>query len=332
MVGAGAIAQAYAQAFGESQGAELVAIADTRHDAAVALAESRQAKSFDDYKQMIESCKLDAVIVCTPPVSHPSICQDFMRAGIHVLCEKPLAIDSVSARQMVHCADDNKVLFTMGSKFRYVKDVIRAKALIESGILGTPILFENSFTGFVNMQSRWNSNPEISGGGVLIDNGTHSVDIVRFLFGPLEDVQTVEGKRIQAIDVEDTARMFLRTESGVLCSVDLSWSFNKHQSTYIGIHCENGTIQLGWQEAKYRRSSDQDWTVFGDGYKKIDAFRDQIDNFADAICERDVLRIRSCDAVASVEVIEAAYRSLNGRNWVQVSAVAAEESHETSSV
>jgi predicted dehydrogenase len=283
MVGAGGIAQAYAQAFHDTDIADLVAVADVRTESAEAIAQSIGAKSYASHEEMADAEHLDAVVVCTPPVTV-----------------------------------QNNVKLTMATKFRYAADVIRAKSIVSSGILGDVILFENCFTGHVDMSQRWNSNPEISGGGVLIDNGTHSVDIIRYFLGPVAELQVVEGRRIQQLDVEDTVRMFVRTNNGVMGSIDLSWSMNKEQPYYLSIYGSHGTVLVGWKESKYRRSNDTDWVQFGECYNKFQAFRGQIENFTRAIRGEDKLLVTPEDALASVEVIETAYDSLHHSVWQPV--------------
>ena len=137
------------------------------------------------------------------------------------------------AATMVAAAEQAGVVFTMAAKFRFVDDVIRARQIVGSGILGELIVLENSFASRVDMTRRWNADPAISGGGVLIDNGTHSVDIVRYFLGPIAEVMAVEGKRVQHLAVEDTASMLLRTADGVLGTIDLSWSVDKVTDTYL---------------------------------------------------------------------------------------------------
>lgn len=318
MIGAGAIAQAYAQAFGDADFAELVAVADVRPEAAAAVAETVGCKSYSNYREMLANTPFDAAIVCTPPITHPEICIWLLENGVHVLCEKPLAIDSASAKSMLDAASRSGNKFTMASKFRFVQDVIKAKSIVESGILGEIILLENTFTGYVDMSQRWNSNPEISGGGVLIDNGTHSVDLIRYFLGPLTEIQAVEGKRVQRLDVEDTVRLFVRTERNEMGSIDLSWSLNKQLPRYVSIYGALGTVIVGWKESKYRRSSDDDWICFGSGYNKVQAFRDQIANFTGAISGQESLVLQPEDALASVRVVEAAYEALRKNEWVPV--------------
>jgi predicted dehydrogenase len=318
LVGAGAIAQSYVQALRGYGGAGIVAIADTRREAGAAMAEGLDCPAFASHEELCAQVECDAAIVCTPPVSHPEICESFLSRGTHVLCEKPLAIDAAGATTMVEAAAKHGALLTMCSKFRYVDDVIRAKSIVASGILGEIILFENVFASRVDMTHRWNSNPAMSGGGVLIDNGTHSVDLVRYFLGPIAEVQAVEGRRAQDIEVEDTARIFVRSVDGVMGSIDLSWSLNKELDSYIDVYGSHGTIRVGWRESKYRQSSSADWVVFGNGYDKIQAFRSQIDNFCGAIRKEQPLLITAEDAIASVEVVEALYDSLKRNDWVSV--------------
>lgn len=315
LVGAGAIAQAYVEAFKRSKRAHLAAIADCRLAAAEALAETADCAAYGNVASMLADQQLDAALVCTPPATHPEICAELMDAGLHVLCEKPLAVSSAAAEEMIAAAEAKGVLFTMASKFRYVPDVAQAKSIITSGVIGELVLFENVFTGRVDMTHRWNSDPEVSGGGVLIDNGTHSVDVSRFFLGEIVAVQAMEGRRIQQLPVEDTAKMFIQSEGGVLGSIDLSWSVSKELPYYIAAYGSAGTLLVGWRDSRYRRSGDAEWTIFGAGYDKFTAFTRQVENFAGAVRGEEELLVAPEDALASVRVIEAAYRSLQRGVW-----------------
>jgi predicted dehydrogenase len=321
LIGAGAIAQSYSQAFEECPEARLVAVVDLRIDAARALAERFRCPSYASPDEVCENgVRFDAVLLCTPPNSHEALSTYFLQRKFPVLCEKPFALDPASARRMLEAARRAGVLLTMCSKFRFVEDVVRAKSIVLSGILGDIILFENAFTSRVDMTERWNANPTVSGGGVLIDNGAHSVDLMRYFLGPLADVQVVEGKRVQGLEVEDTVRIFVRSVGGVMGSIDLSWSINKELDSYLNIYGSRGTILVGWNESKYRQSSSRDWIVFGKGYDKVQALRSQLSNFARAIRGEERLLITAEDALASVQVIDAAYRSLRGDHWTTIGA------------
>ncbi|HEX8251414.1 MAG TPA: Gfo/Idh/MocA family oxidoreductase, partial [Pyrinomonadaceae bacterium] len=80
----------------------------------------------------------------------------------------------------------------------------------------------------------------------------------------------------------------------------------------------SGTLHIGWRESKYKLNSNPDWIQFGTGYDKVQAFRSKIENFAQAIRGKEDLLIKPEDALASVEVIEAAYKSLNQNLWQKV--------------
>lgn len=319
LVGAGGIAQAYAQAFNESTCCELVGIADVREESAAALAEIVGGRAYGSYQTLLENeTELDAVIVATPPATHAEIACYFMERKIPVLCEKPLCTDVAEAEMMISAAEKNSVLFTMASKFRYCEDVIKAKGIVASGILGDVVQFENAFTAKVDMSKRWNSQREISGGGVLIDNGTHSVDIIRYMLGAVESVLVVDGGSTQNLSVDENVKMFAKTKDGITASVDLTWGINKELPYFISVYGTGGTLHIGWRESKYKLNSSPDWTVFGKGYDKTASFRGKIDNFARALRGKEELFIKPQDALASVQVIVAAYKSLNQNLWQRV--------------
>jgi predicted dehydrogenase len=318
LVGAGAIAQAYAQAFKVTSLAHVVAVVDPRPEVAQATAEGLGSRAFASLGEALREVRPDAAVVCAPPAAHPDLAVQLLEQGVPVLCEKPLAVDLAGARRMVEAARSRGALLTMASKFRYVEDVIEAKSIVASGLIGDVILFENAFTSRVDMSSRWNTDRAVSGGGVLIDNGTHSVDIIRYFFGPIAAVQAMEGKRLQTPRVEDTVRLFARTESGVVASVDLSWTLNKELESYLDVYGTSGTVRVGWKGSRYRHASSPGWVPFGRGYDKVGAFQRQLENFSRAIRGEEPLLITEEDALASVRVVDAAYQSLDQGGWVQI--------------
>ncbi|HEV7700097.1 MAG TPA: Gfo/Idh/MocA family oxidoreductase [Pyrinomonadaceae bacterium] len=317
LVGAGGIAQAYAQAFNESKCCSLQAVADVRPDAAAALAEIVGGKAYGDYKELA-NLELDAIIVATPPATHPEIACFFMERGTPVLCEKPLTTNVADAEKMIAAAEKAGVLFTMASKFRYCDDVIKAKGILASGVLGDVLQFENAFTAKVDMSKRWNSDEAVSGGGVLIDNGTHSVDIIRYFLGGIESVLVVDAGGTQGLSVDENVKMFAKTKGDVTASVDLTWGINKEMPNFISIYGSNGTLHIGWRESKYKLNSSPDWTVFGPGYDKVASFKGKIENFANALRGKEELYIKPSDALASVQVIDAAYKSMRQNLWQPV--------------
>ena len=318
LLGAGGIAQAYSEAIKEVDNAQVVAIADANLEAAEKMAAEHGAQAFDSWEALKAANAIDALIVCTPPSYHPEHCIEFLSNGIHVLCENPLAISSASAVEMAKAAKAGNVVFTMASKFRFVDDVAVAKEMVDSGKLGEIILYENCFTGVVDMSTRWNSNPELSGGGVLIDNGTHSLDIMRHFLGDLAEIRVVEGKRIQKLDVEDTVHVFVRSSGGTLGSIDLSWSLHKDLAYFISLYGSEGTVEIGWRGSRVKMKGEKAWTEFGTGYNKIESFRNQLGNFAGAILNDEPLVITPEDGIASVCSVEAAYQAMQASEWQSV--------------
>lgn len=318
LVGCGRISQTHLQALEALPDCELVAVADARDAAACQVAEQYRCRYYDSVEQILESESLDAAVICTPPSTHSKIAEALLHQGVHVLCEKPLAVTVAEAERMVAMANLKGLVLMMASKFRYVEEVISAKSIVQSGILGEIIQFENTFCNKVDMRGRWNADPVISGGGVLIDNGSHSVDIARYLLGPIDQIQAEEGKRIQGLEVEDTVRLYFRTVSDVLGSIDLSWTIHKEKESYLDLFGTEGVLSVGWSCARYRQSETMEWVKFGNGYDKLAAFGRQLRNFVGTIRGTDTPLITADDALASVRVIEAAYKSVEIDKWMRV--------------
>jgi len=307
LIGCGRISQSYVQALGDGQSVSLAAVMDVRPEVVRAAAEASDCRGFTDLDSFVAEGGVDGAIVCAPPVYHCQIACQLLRNGIHVLCEKPFATTVEDAETMIEMAEANDLVLMMSSKFRYVEDIVRAKAMIASGLLGDIVFFENKFCSPLNMNGRWNGDPAISGGGVVMDNGTHSVDIARYLLGPIQSISLLEGKKIMGLEVEDTAILSFTTASGVLGTIHLSWSMHVEQGGYISIWGTDGRINIGWKDSQYQHDGHHEWISFGVGYNKVDAFRRLTMNFIDTIRGSSSPVITVDDALASVEAIEAAY-------------------------
>jgi len=318
VVGCGRIAQQHLAAIATVGEVRLAAVVDTREPAAKAVAEQYRCDALYDYRDPRLAGALDAVVICTPPQTHADLARHFLERGVHVMVEKPITIRSADAQALARLAQEKQRVLMMASKFRYVPDVQKAKALVESGALGKIVLYENAFCSKVAMADRWNAQPDVAGGGVLIDNGCHSADIARYLLGPISHVHAHRGIAAQQLPVEDTVRFEFRTGGGSLGTVDLSWSLNKESDVYLALYGTQGTLFCGWKESRYRQDGNPVFAPFGSGYDKVAAFRGQIENFAAAIAQRAAPLITVQDALASVEVVEAAYESMRRDAWVKV--------------
>ncbi len=316
LVGAGGIATAYVQALQRVPGLVLAAVVDPDERARAAFASS--APVYANLEQLFASKQsFDAALVLTPPVHHEALAKSLLARQLHVLCEKPLAPTIAAAERMLAAARTAGRRLMMGSKFRYTPDVTKARVLLDAGHCGDVVMYENVFCSHVDMSKRWNADAKISGGGVLIDNGCHSVDLARYLLGPIARVQAQFGRRAQCIEVEDTARILFTSQSGALGSIDLSWSVHKETDAYVRIHGTRGTIEIGWKGSRCKTASGA-WQPFGTGYDKTAAFTGQLQNFVACIRDGQPPLIDDADALASVVVVDCAYRSAAADRWIAV--------------
>lgn len=311
VVGTGRIAGDYLNALERVPSLELVAVADRRGELAASVAERWSVPAFEGLGSMLDAVDVDAVLVAVPPDQHEAVTVEALCHGAHVLCEKPFALDVGSARRMFAAAADARRVLTMSAKFRHVPDVIEAKARLDAGAIGTPLFVRQSFLGVVPMKDRWNAARAKSGGGVWIDNGTHSVDLLRYLFGPISRVRALASASIQELDVEDSIRVGLDFGSKLSATVDLSWSVPATEPSYLECFGTAGSLHLGWSESLLRLDGSRQRRI-GSGYEKLGALGRQLEHFAAATLGREPLAMSAKDVLASVAVVESGYASLAG--------------------
>jgi predicted dehydrogenase len=318
IIGAGNIGGAYATAIESSSTVRLSAVCDVDGVQAKSVVEGTDAVAFESHEALVESGTCDAVIVATPPVTHARVAIGCLKGGLDVLCEKPFTLTIESAYDMFNVAAREDRLLAMASKFRYVPDIAQARDLIREGAVGEPTVVDVTFASPVDMFDRWNSVPAVSGGGVLIDNGTHAVDIVRYLVGPISRVSAMRGRPIGEDEVEDTAIILAETERQAIVNIQVSWAMAAHNESYVVVRGTGGTLKIGWAESMVRRSDGSDWASFGSGYSKMQALRSNVEDFAACTLGYDPMRISTSDIMASVLVVDGAYRAIRSRQWIDI--------------
>ena len=313
LIGAGGIGKAHAEAAsGLGALGALTAVADIDPDVAATVASS-VAADVVPAAEMADPARFDLVVVASPPASHGPVVEPLLRAGVPVLCEKPLAVDLPAARALAAVAAQTGTPLAMATKFRFVDEVRETRALVASGALGRIVKVEVAFAGRVAMADRWNARPEIAGGGVLIDNATHGVDLAQFLLGaPITTVSTAEGPAAQALPVEDSAILLGRTADGTLAQVDVTWTFRRLSPVYCAVYGTDGTVEITWAGARRLVDPDPAPTAFGTGYNKIDSLRA---NLIGALAGQAAT---AEEALGVTAVIDAAYRSARTGVWTDV--------------
>lgn len=312
LVGTGRIGATWIEALHASSTCELAAVVDIDLEAARRAAD---VPYFDSLEAAAETA-VEALVIATPPKSHVALTLEACERGLHVLCEKPFATTSEDAHEMVRAAHRADVVLTMASKFRFVGDVQEAKRLLRSGAIGKLVLFENTFASPVDMRARWNSHADTSGGGVLMDNGTHSLDLFRYFAGEPSRLSAIVGPSLQGLDVEESVQLFLATDAGVHGDIELSWSLDKQGTDLLRLHGTEGQIHVGWQGSRLKTADGV--REFGSGYDKIAAFGAQLNDFAGCVRHGTALTIDTDDAIGSVHAVESAYRALEQTRWTPV--------------
>jgi predicted dehydrogenase len=308
IVGCGGIARAHARGYRASGSADVTVVYDVSHDAAAALAAEigpgvTIARSFE----AIAASGVDAVSVCTPPGAHLESCVPFIRSGLAVLCEKPLERDAVRARKLAHAVQRHGSLFMTAFCHRFHPPVVELKRIVDSGLLGKPLFFRNMFSGQMPLEGDHRSRPTESGGGSLIDNASHSVDLFRHLVGEPVEVLCSTGNIAQDLPVEDFGAMILRSAGGAFGVVIASHSIPVGTNELVWYGSAGTAVVEYWDDLRYRVA--QGAWVDVTCSRRPDRFELEIAHFVERVHEGASPTTSVWDGLAASLAVGAAYES-----------------------
>ncbi len=259
IVGCGAIAErVHVPDYHACPYAELVAFCDVDESKAVSLAEqfAPGARVYKDYKKMFKDGGIDAVSVCTPNIYHGPVTFEAIKAGCHVLVEKPMATSLEEAKKMIDMAKKAGVLLMVNQSQRRFPAHRKAKEVIESGILGK-ILHVTAMFGHAGPEEwspsgKWFFDKKEARFGAMADLGVHKADLIRYLTGKEVAEVCAFMARLEkpGATVEDNFVSALKFTDGTVGTLSASWTVKGMDADYIILHCENGSLQVGLNPEK----------------------------------------------------------------------------------
>jgi len=225
IVGAGLQGFRRARGLGDTGRHHLLVVADLDFEAAQRLAGTFRCKVTRRWEEVVGNPDVDALIICTPPHIHRVIAIAALRAGKHVLCEKPLASSLKEAWQIWEVAQQEGRLLKCGFNLRHHPGIQQARRWFEAGRIGDPIFVRIRYGigGRLGYEREWRANPEISGGGHLIDQGIHVVDLARWFLGDFSEVAASIGTHFwNMAPLEDNAFVLLRGANETIATIHSS--------------------------------------------------------------------------------------------------------------
>jgi predicted dehydrogenase len=231
IVGAGLQGRRRAQALKQFKDDRLVAVTDINQDTARALVAGSDTEVFGNWEDLVKRNDIDIVVICTPPNLHASIAIGAMNNKKHVLCEKPLALNPAEAEEMVMVARDNNVKLKCGFNHRFHPGIKQAKTWINQGLIGELISIRCQYGigGRPGYDKEWRADAKIAGGGQLMDQGMHLLDLCRWFLSDFKEAFGFLATSYWDMPVEDNAFALLRTQKGQVVSMHASWTQWKNQ-------------------------------------------------------------------------------------------------------
>lgn len=255
LVGCGAIAPTHAEALGRIDGACLAGVYDTAPGRARSLAEKYEVLAFDSLEALCE--KVDAVTVCVPSGLHAEVGLACARLGRHVLVEKPIDTTYEKAKALVDGCRAAGVRLGVVSQHRFSRQIQRLRAAVQGGELGRVLEGDASVKWYRTQayydSGDWRGTWALDGGGCLMNQGVHTVDMIQWIMGGVASVQARTRTASHAIEVEDQANVLVEYRNGALGVIQGSTSYYPGFAERLEVHGEHGTVVLEGDRTKVWR-------------------------------------------------------------------------------
>jgi predicted dehydrogenase len=250
LIGCGDVSAVHLEAIAALDGIELVAVCDTDPDRLAAAAKALTVPGFADHRQLIDRVRPDVVHICTPHDQHVQVAIDCLERGVHVIAEKPLADTVKDGQRLILAADQNPAKIAVCFQNRYNAGVAAMHRLLASGDVG-----EITGAGATVMWHRtaeyyrdrpWRGRWSTSGGGLLMNQAIHTVDLVQWLVGPVTQVRghAATHHLADVIEVEDTAEMVLEHANGARSVFYATVANTVNAPVTLDITTERATLSL----------------------------------------------------------------------------------------
>lgn len=226
LIGCGTIGRRRAKVISSNDDSRIISVADINIERAKSLASEIDCEYYQEWEKIISRKDIDAVVVTT---THNYLAKISYEAALnkkHIFCEKPLGRNLQEATKAVNEASKQKVIFKTGFTLRFHPAIQKLKTIIDNDEIGK-ILFlrcRYGITGRSEYEKEWRANKEISGGGELLDQGIHVVDIFRWFLGDFSEIHGIISTLFWNSDVEDNAMGILKTSTNEMASFHVSWT------------------------------------------------------------------------------------------------------------
>ena len=210
------------------------------------------AKSYESYEELLQNSEIDAVSVCTPNYLHAPISIAALKAGKHVLCEKPMATSRADAEEMIEAARTSGKKLMIAHNQRFVPSHTKARDILASGEIGKVYSFRTAFghpgpEGWsVDGKDSWFFEKEKAFIGAMGDLGVHKTDLIRYLLNEeiVEVGSFVETSAKEFATVDDNAVCILKSESGIIGTLAASWAYTASEDNSTIIYGEKAILRL----------------------------------------------------------------------------------------